>query len=1396
MSEISQKMGFDASQAIATLENLDKVMQAMNASVSAAPAAFAAFNTKAGKTVAALKHLHSNAKAAASELQRVASLQGKVGASVAPKQTPGTMPGGAPVTPDLSPYIAQLQKLYQISGSASKEQKRAFQAAITSAADYAAKHKKTATDIASTNAKMAQNMTGTANKMANAMANISKKAKVLPPDTSAYIKRVQSLIPLTKSATEAQKRAWQSLSSKIAIEARRAGMSVREMAAINSKLGQSLTGSANKIANDMQKMQGSAKQTAKVWTVSWETMARVVATQAIVRTLSTIRQAFRAAIGDAIKFQKAVAEIGTISEEGLGGLDDIGNMLKRVSDQFNVGLGDTAEAAYQTVSNQIANSEEDVEAFLATAAKFAKITKTDMSTAVNLLSGTLNAFGKEVGEAESVAAKFFSTIKLGRTRAEELAQSIGTIQPIAKQLGVSMEELNAGVATLTIQGLKTDKVVTQLRGVMQSFLKPTKEMKAAMAELGFETGEQVLEAYNLQEAMEALKGTTDGSAQSFAKLIPRVRGMTGGIGLAEDASGDFTKSLDEQKKALDGLYSEAYTLIVETDAEKVTKFFNEIKNFFTTTVGQFLLRETAVLIDFYFTADVSEAQKFLDAEKKILASKTRTHDRILEMNLSIIESQRKTAAQVAAVQRQQFNEQASIIEQANARMSASASWAIDSLIAPVKAASAEIQKLVAEMDKTLADSAQHRADSLSGTQETLFQRSVTTAEDPELKISLLKRKSAELALAAQEKAANAKSASDLKEASNLQTLSKAYNNQAWSIANSNKVKGEAGKLSNLFAIHDARYRNSVIEGEKAIESSRKSLGESAKDVIAYTTDVDRLSGELKELQKAASDPELSPQMRTDALENVRDKAKELLETLQGGINKFADSANPAVKALFEMIKMSDKDVEIATVLKIPENIATIQQQIVDAIGEIEIPFKLIDYASLKGLTLDTPKQIDAVRVQRGEDLEENAVTMIEYRKQVDAVNSAKKTAVQLATQELKLLKELPKEEQDAIDTPNERQFSDFVDNHIKDLRRLASGEREVTKVALKRVHNTASLLEGLGALTKEGHDTIQTLINSLEVMRAGPKEAPDNLGLQLQEEQWKRLQKAEWEVIDGQDVLNASTANGKAGVDALAQSYGELNVKLTKNTELSQQASQAPLDTLEAQTADPQVAKQAEVAAFNTAEQGKRAQLEQTRVKMESLQSEAAANPVVPQIDTQPFIMEINGVKFELQDLPAKVDESTRAAGVLQNQVSSVGGAAVGVTALVGGITTALEGSISAAQRLIATLSQVQSVQGPVTASQGGQIGYFASGGRGTDTIPAMLSEGEFVTNAKSSRRFFSQLQAINAGRTPVYRESGGSTTNIGDVSISVNESSSPRQTGREVMQAFRRETRRGSGRI
>lgn len=128
--------------------------------------------------------------------------------------------------------------------------------------------------------------------------------------------------------------------------------------------------------------------------------------------------------------------------------------------------------------------------------------------------------------------------------------------------------------------------------------------------------------------------------------------------------------------------------------------------------------------------------------------------------------------------------------------------------------------------------------------------------------------------------------------------------------------------------------------------------------------------------------------------------------------------------------------------------------------------------------------------------------------------------------------------------------------------------------------------------------------------------------------------------------------------------------------------------------------------------------------------------------------------------------------------------------------TSNIQNQTAAALASLAQLAAAsQAVGGGAPAANayfGGRMGYFAGGGsaRGMDTIPAMLSKGEFVVNAKSSRNFFSQLQAINSGRRPNFRQSGGEVTNVGDISVSVAGGDNSQQTINQIAKGLQRQIR------
>jgi hypothetical protein len=94
-------------------------------------------------------------------------------------------------------------------------------------------------------------------------------------------------------------------------------------------------------------------------------------------------------------------------------------------------LKEATEGLYQTLSNQFTAMSQRTDIMTASM-KLAKVGVMDFHDAILLVTGTLNAYGLSSDQAESVAAKFFTTIQLGRVRGQELAAVMGQVTPAAE----------------------------------------------------------------------------------------------------------------------------------------------------------------------------------------------------------------------------------------------------------------------------------------------------------------------------------------------------------------------------------------------------------------------------------------------------------------------------------------------------------------------------------------------------------------------------------------------------------------------------------------------------------------------------------------------------------------------------------------------------------------------------------------------------------------------------------------------------------------------------------------------------------------------------------------------------------------------------------------------------
>lgn len=255
------------------------------------------------------------------------------------------------------------------------------------------------------------------------------------------------------------------------------------------------------------------------------------------------------------EFQKSMSNVSTLIDETVISTQDLTKNLLRL----DPALGKTTEltdALYQSFSSGAKTAEEAMQTTV-DAAKFAKAGVTDTSTAVDVLTSTVNAYGKEIVSTTQASDIFFTAIKEGKLTGESLAGAIGQSIPLFASAKVDVKELAAGMAAMTKQGIQVNESTTQLNAIINSMLKPTGKLITLILEQGYASGSALLEAEGLAGTLKILEEATGGDATAIAQLIPNLRGMKGAMALTGKGGEEFTNILEKMENAT-GVTGEAF----------------------------------------------------------------------------------------------------------------------------------------------------------------------------------------------------------------------------------------------------------------------------------------------------------------------------------------------------------------------------------------------------------------------------------------------------------------------------------------------------------------------------------------------------------------------------------------------------------------------------------------------------------------------------------------------------------------------------------------------------------------------------------------------------------------------------------------------------------------------
>lgn len=177
----------------------------------------------------------------------------------------------------------------------------------------------------------------------------------------------------------------------------------------------------------------------------------------------------------------------------------------------------------------------------------------DVNVTAEALTASMLAYGFTTeAEAERASNALTRMVQVGVGSMQAFAGSIATFMPSAAALGVDIEEAFGINAMLTQFGYSASEAAVRTNAAMRSMIKPSEAMTAAMQKLGVTGTKQLIEKFGgLAEGLIALRGTTDGTEESLAKLFSDTRALQGVLLLTQDV--DRTRaSLADFNSAVEG----------------------------------------------------------------------------------------------------------------------------------------------------------------------------------------------------------------------------------------------------------------------------------------------------------------------------------------------------------------------------------------------------------------------------------------------------------------------------------------------------------------------------------------------------------------------------------------------------------------------------------------------------------------------------------------------------------------------------------------------------------------------------------------------------------------------------------------------------------------------------
>ena len=281
------------------------------------------------------------------------------------------------------------------------------------------------------------------------------------------------------------------------------------------------------------------------------------------------------AVKGASDFQDGMNKMSTLFDTSKTSVKGLSSEFLNLSNKTGISATELAEAGYQALS--AGQSVDKVGKFVETAGNLAKAGFTSTTTAVDVLTTAMNAYGKNAGSADDIANKLVRTQNLGKTTVDELASSMGKIIPTASSMGVNIDNLTSGYVSLTKQGISTAESTTYMNSMLNELGDSSTNLgKIIKEKTGMSFQDCMKSGMSLGDVLKVTKDYADENGIAYNELWGNAEAGKAGLAILNGGVDEFNNTVGIMSSKTNDVGQALQKL--ESPSTKAKKAINEARN--------------------------------------------------------------------------------------------------------------------------------------------------------------------------------------------------------------------------------------------------------------------------------------------------------------------------------------------------------------------------------------------------------------------------------------------------------------------------------------------------------------------------------------------------------------------------------------------------------------------------------------------------------------------------------------------------------------------------------------------------------------------------------------------------------------------------------------------------